>query len=48
MIPTYSMLLCFFDQLAEMVNTALQTQRALLKMAATHQEPAQVQHTETH
>lgn len=28
---------------AEMVNTALQTQRALLKMAATHQEPAQTE-----
>ncbi|XP_070777734.1 adenylyl cyclase-associated protein 2 isoform X4 [Enoplosus armatus] len=26
---------------AEMVNSALQTQRAFLKMAATHQEPAQ-------
>ncbi|XP_038580540.1 adenylyl cyclase-associated protein 2 isoform X1 [Micropterus salmoides] len=28
---------------AEMVNDALQTQRALLKMAATHQEPAQME-----
>ncbi|XP_041811259.1 adenylyl cyclase-associated protein 2 [Chelmon rostratus] len=28
---------------AEMVNKALQTQRTLLKMAATHQEPAQME-----
>ncbi|XP_070777730.1 adenylyl cyclase-associated protein 2 isoform X1 [Enoplosus armatus] len=28
---------------AEMVNSALQTQRAFLKMAATHQEPAQME-----
>ncbi|XP_056255167.1 adenylyl cyclase-associated protein 2 [Seriola aureovittata] len=28
---------------AEMVNNALQTQRAFLKMAATHQEPAQTE-----
>lgn len=46
MILTYLPLI-LYDQQAEMVNKALQTQRTFLKMASTHQEPAEVRHTET-
>uniref|UniRef100_A0A7N8X1L5 Cyclase associated actin cytoskeleton regulatory protein 2 n=1 Tax=Mastacembelus armatus TaxID=205130 RepID=A0A7N8X1L5_9TELE len=35
--------LTLYDWQAEMVNNALQTQRTFLKMAATHQEPAQTE-----
>ena len=46
MILTYLPLI-LYDRQAEMVNKALQTQRTFLKMASTHQEPAEVRNTET-